>query len=73
MDKDEIKIVEIEKQYKRITMLALIVGIITIVDYILPDPIVIVDEVVLSVILGYLTWKQRILDRKLKKLLKDYK
>lgn len=62
---------ELMKKYKRVTMLALVVAIVTVIDYFLPDPVILIDEAVLSVITGYLAWKQRILDKKIKNILKQ--
>jgi hypothetical protein len=62
------KINKLEKLKTVFTTLAIVIGVITIIDLILPDPILFIDEVVFTSLTGLFTIIMATIDDKIKKL-----
>ena len=72
MSNEDIKIIKEIKRLEGIKtlfmILTIIVGIITVVDYIIPDPVLFIDEAVFTAIVGLFTYITSVIDSKIKNI-----
>ena len=72
MSNEDIKVIKEIKRLEGIKtlfmILTIIVGIITVVDYVVPDPILFIDEAVFTAITGLFTFITSTIDSKIKNI-----